>query len=255
MQKIFFILLASVLASSNITNAANKNEPVSSNTGSVKKIVKWVDRSGVTHYGDKLPAQEAGRNSSEINNQGIVVKQIIIGDKKNEVIDQQKLEQVRKEKILLASYTNPEEIDLARDRNLQLDQAALQALTQQKINLTFRTTRNNKAIEGFQARKKPLPPYLIDELKQAKTESANVDKQLMQRKLSMQATRKRYAEEKAQFIALKYPDGAPAVITESSAKPADTPKTEAAATAISEAAKTSTPTTTKPVTKTTHAKP
>ena len=198
MQKIISIFAVSILVLSGVAYADGT------------KIVKWVDSSGVTHYGDKLPAQEAGRNSSEINNQGIVVKQIIIGDKKNEGINQQKLEQERKEKILLASYTNPEEIDLARDRNLQLDQAALQALTQQKINVTTRTTRNNKAIEDFQARKKPLPPYLIDELKLAKTESANIDKQLAQLKLSMEATRKHYAEEKARFIALKYPDGAPA---------------------------------------------
>lgn len=220
-----------------------------------KKIVKWVDSSGVTHYGDKLPAQEAGRNNVEMNNQGIVVKQNNISDKKNEVIDQQKLEQERKEKTLLASYTNPEEIDLARDRNLQLDQAAIQALTQQKINITTRTARNNKTAQSFQARKKPLPPYLIEELKLSKTESANVEKQLMQRKLSMEATRKHYAEEKARFIALKYPDGAPATVTESSAKPSYTPKTEASATAISEATKTRTPTTTKPVTKITPAKP
>ena len=198
MQKIISIFAASILVLSGSAYADGT------------KIVKWVDSSGITHYGDKLPAQEAGRNSSEMNNQGIVVKQIIIGDKKNEGINQQKLEQERKEKILLASYTNPEEIDLARDRNLQLDQAALQALTQQKINVTTRTTRNNKAIEDFQARKKPLPPYLIDELKLAKTESANIDKQLAQLKLSMEATRKHYAEEKARFIALKYPDGTPA---------------------------------------------
>ena len=123
--------------------------------------------------------------------------------KKNEVIDQQKLEQARKEKILLASYTNPEEIDLARDRNLQLDQAALQALTQQKMNVTTRITRNNKTAQGFQSRKKPIPPYLSEDLKLSKTESANIDKQLAQRKLSMEATRKHYAEEKARFIALK----------------------------------------------------
>lgn len=218
MQKIISIFAASLLVLSGAAYADGT------------KIVKWVDSSGITHYGDKLPAQEAGRNSSEMNNQGIVVKQIIIGDKKNEGINQQKLEQERKEKILLASYTNPEEIDLARDRNLQLDQAALQALTQQKINVTTRTTRNNKAIEDFQARKKPLPPYLIGELKLAKTESANIDKQLAQLKLSMEATRKHYAEEKARFIALKYPDGAPAgtnadkvgVVPSNSSKPAAT---------------------------------
>ena len=58
----------------------------------------------------------------------------------------------------------------------------------------------------------------------AKTESANIDKQLAQLKLSMEATRKHYAEEKARFIALKYPDGAPSVALESTAKPGDTLK-------------------------------
>ncbi len=170
-----------------------------------KKIVKWVDSSGATHYGDKLPAQEAGRNNSEMNNQGMVVKHNIVADKKNDALDQEKIDKERKDKILLASYTNAEEIDLARDRNLQMDQAAVQALTQQKINATNRTMRNNKTAESFRARKKPLPAYLSDELRVSKLESANIDNQLAQRKLSMQATRERYAEEKARFIMLKQP--------------------------------------------------
>jgi hypothetical protein len=197
MQKISLIFLVGALAMSNMAAADGK------------KIVKWVDSKGVTQYGDKLPASEAGRSNSEINKQGMVVKKNVTADKSNEALDQQKLEQERKNKILLASYTKADEIDLARDRNLQMDQAAVQALTQQKINITSRTSRNNKTAEGFRARKKPLPAYLSDELKLSKTESANIDKQLAQRKLSMETTRKRYAEEKSRFIALKYPDGMP----------------------------------------------
>ena len=197
MKKIIAMLAASLLVLSGTAYADGK------------KIVKWVDSSGVTHYGDKLPTQEAGRNNSEMNNQGIVVKRNVTSDKKNEATDLQKLEQDRKDKILLASYTNPDEIDLARDRNLQLDQAAIQALTQQKINISTRTVRNNKTAEGFSARKKPIPPYLTEELKLSKTESANVDKRLAQHQLSMENTRKHYAEEKVKFIALKYPDGLP----------------------------------------------
>ena len=197
MKKIIAMLAASLLVLSGTAYADGK------------KIVKWVDSSGVTHYGDKLPTQEAGRNNSEMNNQGIVVKRNVISDKKNDVTDQQKLDQERKDKILLASYTKPDEIDLARDRNLQLDQAAIQALTQQKINISTRTARNNKTAEGFSARKKPIPPYLSEELKLSKTESANVDKRLAQHQLSIENTRKHYAEEKVKFIALKYPDGLP----------------------------------------------
>jgi hypothetical protein len=215
MQKIIIILAASIFTFSNILHAANKNEPTSANAGSGKKIVKWIDSRGVTQYGDKLPAQDAGRNSSEMNNQGMVVKRNVVTDKKDEASGQEKLEHERKDKILLASYTNAEEIDLARDRNLQMDLASMQALTQQKVNVANRTARNNKTAESFRKRKKPLPPYLVEELKLSKIESASIDKQLAQRKLSMETTKARYAEEKARFIALKQPmlDNSPAATT------------------------------------------
>jgi hypothetical protein len=205
MQKILFILVAAIFAISNIAHAANKNEVATSNSGSGKKIVKWVDSSGVTHYGDKLPAQEAGRNNAEMNSQGMVLKHNVKVDPKNEILDQQKLDKERKDKILLASYTNAEEIDLARDRNLQTDLAAIQALSQQKISTANRSARNNKTAQNFRARNKPLPPYLSEELRLSKIESANIDKQMAQRKLNMEATRKRYAEDKERFIALKQP--------------------------------------------------
>lgn len=187
------ILLVSLVAMSNTAVADSK------------KIVKWVDSKGVTQYGDKMPASDAGRNNAEMNTQGMVVKKNIAADKSNELQDQQKLEQERKDKILLASYTKAEEIDLAKERNLELDKAALQALSQQKINVTNRTARNNKLAESLKARKKPLPAYLSDELKLSKTEITNIDKQITQRKLSMAATSARYAEEKSRFIALKQP--------------------------------------------------
>lgn len=187
------ILLVSLVAMSNPAMADSK------------KIVKWVDSKGVTQYGDKMPASDAGRNNAEMNTQGMVVKKNIAADKSNELQDQQKLEQERKDKILLASYTKAEEIDLAKERNLELDKAALQALSQQKINVTNRTARNNKLAESLKARKKPLPAYLSDELKLSKTEITNIDKQITQRKLSMAATSARYAEEKSRFIALKQP--------------------------------------------------
>ena len=192
MHKVKLLVLICLLALTNLAIAEGK-------------IVKWVDKNGVTQYGDKLPASEAGRNNAEMNTQGRVLKKNVAADKSNEAIDLQKIEQDRKDKILLASYTNAEEIDLARERNLQMDKAAMQALTQQKLNVVARNTRNNKSADGFKARKKPVPAYLLDELKLAKVEIMNIDKQLAQRKLSMEATGERYTAESARFIALKQP--------------------------------------------------
>jgi hypothetical protein len=172
-----------------------------------KKIVKWVDSQGVTHYGDKLPTQETGRSNVEMDNRGIVVKKNVVLNQQSAAIDhqkeQEKLDQERRDKILLASYTKAEEIDLARDRNLETDQATLQALMQQKLVTANRTTRNNKTAQSLRDRNKPIPTHLSEELKLSQIESDNIDKQIKQRRLNMQATSKRYAEEKTRFIALK----------------------------------------------------
>ncbi len=173
------------------------------NTGNSKRIVKWVDSQGVTHYGDKLPAQEAGRSNSELTTQGVVVKQNVKDMPKSDQESAQRLAQQRKDNILLASYTKVEEIDMARDRYLQMDQAAIQALSSQKESVNGRLARNNKTAESFRTRKKPLPAYLDDEIKIAKGEMVRIDQQIAVHKQSMLDTNKRFADEKARFIALK----------------------------------------------------
>ncbi len=194
-------------------------------------IVKWVDSNGVTHYGDKLPAEEAGRKNSEINTRGIVVKQNNIkADPASDADNQQKLEQARKDKILTASYTNANEIDLARERSLEMDKAALTSLSAQKENVTARITRNNQTAEGFKKRNKPLPANLESEFKEAVAQSARIDKQMTERKLAMETTKKNYAADKERFIALKQASGAPI--------PA--PTTEASPAVVSESTKTGT---------------
>ena len=65
MQKISMLIIFSLLAMSNMAAAEGK------------KIVKWVDSKGVTQYGDKMPASDAGRNNSEMNTQGMVIKKNI----------------------------------------------------------------------------------------------------------------------------------------------------------------------------------
>ena len=172
-----------------------------------KKIVKWVDSSGVTHYGDKLPSQESGRSNVEMSNRGIILKKNVVLNQQAAEQDyqkqQEKLVQERRDKVLLASYTNIEEIDLARDRHLETDKAAIQALMQHKLVNANRTTRNNKTAQGFKDQNKAVPAYLTDELKLAQSESDRLNKQIEQRKLNMLATSQYFATEKTRYEALK----------------------------------------------------
>jgi Domain of unknown function (DUF4124) len=180
------------------------------NNAHAGKIVKWVDSNGVTQYGDKLPPEYAGRKNSEINDRGVVVKQNNVkSDSVSDITNQQNLEQARKDKILLASYSNANEIDLARERSLEMDKAALTSLSAQKENITARIARNNQTVDSFKKRNKPLPVNLETEFKDAVAQSARIDKQMADRKLAMEVTKKSYAADKERFTALKQSSGAP----------------------------------------------
>lgn len=173
------------------------------------KIVKWKDSNGVTHYGDKLPSQEAGRSNTELRNNGMVIKQNIIVDKSNAVDrqkDQERLAQEHADKVLLASYTNAKEIDLACERNLETDQAALESLTQQQRSILSKSVRNKKIEQDLKSKNKPIPAHLTEEIQQSRTQIDSTNKQIAKRKQNMEITRKRYAEEKTRFVALKQSD-------------------------------------------------
>ena len=192
------------------------------------KIVKWVDKQGVTHYGDRPPSYEESKSNVELNNRGLIMKKNAPIEHKNEAQDLQQQQQDRKDKILLASYTNANEIDLARDRSLELNKAAMTSLTSQKENIAARIARNATTADGFKQRNKPLPANLDKEFKDTLAQSSRIDKQLADRKLEMEQTRKNYADDKARFLILKQPvdanPTAPAAVPATSV--AETPTVE-----------------------------
>lgn len=199
MQKILRCCLATLLLAGIVSPSFAGDDKA----GSDKRIVKWIDTRGVTHYGDKLPAQEAGRDNTEMTKQGIVVKSHVQRSQTVASEDQEKLAQQHQDAILLASYTNAEEIDLARARNLELNQATLQALSIQKENVNARLQRNVQSADRWTKKEQPVPDYLAKEIELAKAESSKLDQQIAAREAAMQVINTRYADEKSRFIAIK----------------------------------------------------
>ncbi len=192
-MKIFFwTLLLNVLVASGTTFADTK-------------ILKWVDKQGVTHYGDRPPSFEESKSNVEMNKRGQVVKKNDYTVKKINNQDLQQGNQDRKDKILLASYTSASEIDLARDRSLEMNKASLTSLASQKENLAARIARNNATADSFKKRNKPLPANLDKEFKDAIASANILDKQMVARKLEMEQTNQNYTQDKARYLILKQP--------------------------------------------------
>ncbi len=167
------------------------------------RIVKWKDEKGVTHYGDKIPTQYINQESSEINKQGVTVKHHKPVSSQDQAIDLAKREQDKKDKALLGAYTNAEEIDLARDRNVQLDLIALESLNQEKITQQKKLSANKKLAENYTKRKKPVPEDLTEAISNNQKEIVQISQRTQERKQIIEKTRQRFDENKKRYLELK----------------------------------------------------
>ena len=127
---------------------------------------KWVDEKGVVHYTDKLPPDAVDKASIELNKQGVPIKQTdkALTPEQRRAIEQDadktrdaqraKEEHERRDRALVASYTNEAEIDLARNRSLQTinnvilsSQAFSEQLNKRKVDVeTKRDESKGKAL-------------------------------------------------------------------------------------------------------------
>jgi hypothetical protein len=169
-----------------------------------KRILKWKDDKGVTQYGDKIPAQYSNRENSVINQQGITVKRNKPYVYQDIAADQAKIEQGKKDRALLSAFTHEDEIDLARDRHLQLDKVTLEGLQMQKTNSQKRLAETQKYAGTYAKQKKAIPADVSADIKTTQSEITKLDQQIAERKVVMENTRKRFDEDKKRYVELKY---------------------------------------------------
>jgi DNA repair exonuclease SbcCD ATPase subunit len=190
MPRIIFLLLIGALAISNIAHA---------------KIVKWVDSKGVTHYGDKLPPQEAGRSNSVISKEGMVIRKNdpSINSAAKTEIDQKLAEQNRMDSSLLASYSSEEEIDLAKSRNIKADETALDSLNQHLKAVNVTLIKNMQTVADLQKRKQKIPASLTEQIKNNQADINKTLTHIETTKKSIADISLRYENEKKRYVEIK----------------------------------------------------
>lgn len=164
------------------------------------KIMKWVDEQGTTHYGDTLPPQYSGKESN-ISPRGM--PQTDTANSAASDTPGKDSEQARRDRTLQAVYSSEQEIDLARDRNLQMDQAMLEGLEQRKLSVTARLQELKNLEAGYIKRGQPVPKDFKKDFKGALLDIGKIDEQIAERKHHMETMRLRFENDKKRFIELK----------------------------------------------------
>lgn len=165
------------------------------------KILKWVDENGVTHYGDTIPPQYAGKSKITISPRGIAHPDATT--KPAETAISKETEQSRRDRTLQSVYSSEQEIDLARDRNLQMDEAMLEGLEQRKLGAAARLQSLKQNEGSIKTRNKPIPNELKKDIKDANQEIGKIDEQIVERKQHMDTTRQRFESDKRRFNELR----------------------------------------------------
>ncbi len=92
---------------------------------------RWVDDDGIVHFGDRIPPEYAEKPKQVLNDQGITVDHLqgkksaeeLEAERVAEVIRQKQELQRRADVALLSTYVNVNEIEMHRDRRVELFQA------------------------------------------------------------------------------------------------------------------------------------
>jgi hypothetical protein len=94
-------------------------------TSNGRKVYKWVDEQGMTHYGDHIPPEYAADEQHVINAQGVETDTLAAQKTPQQLAaeDQKKLEaeqRAGRDKNLLSTYVSVQEIERLRDQRLSL---------------------------------------------------------------------------------------------------------------------------------------
>lgn len=167
------------------------------------RIVKWKDEKGITHYGDSIPPQYADRDNSLMNKQGITIQQNKPNVPQDKEAELAKLEQDKKDRALLGTFSNANEIDLTRDRNLEPELLALKNLQQDRAIAQKKVDKSQAAADIFNKSKKAVPASASSELKANKDGLAKIDQRISERQLAVDNIRKRFEDDKKRYLTLR----------------------------------------------------
>jgi len=161
-----------------------------------QKLYRWVDREGIIHFGDTIPAQYAELEKQVVNEHGITVD-VMRGKKTaEEIAEETRQEELRVQRVLqrradmalLATYLSIEEIIMHRDRRIELFQA------QARVTELYLKTRENR-LEELRAEAQKFKPYSED------PDAEMIDPQLASDISSTKATIERHRRNLEKFNA------------------------------------------------------
>ena len=182
-----------------------------------KKLYRWVDRNGQVHYGDSIPPEYAEQDRDVLNRQGVPIAReegLVTEDEARAKAAAEKAardEQKRKlrDRVLLQTYQSVGELEVLRDRRLELVDAQLTIQEQSLANLRTKRVQFEKQATRYKPLNNdpaapPLPEELALDLRRSASDILTQQENLVKRReerenirQSFESDIKRYKELRA----------------------------------------------------------
>jgi len=174
---------------------------------------RCTGKDGKKYYGQSVPPQCLGMPVEQLDAQGMVTKRIGAAAsaterekkaaedeerKKREIVAK---EEGRRSRALLATYTSAKEIDNARVRALEENQAAVKDVEGKIVLLRKRQAGLTKELDFFQGKNKP-PAKLQQDIKDAEIDIKAQEGLLAAKKKEVDSINAKYDDDKKRYLEL-----------------------------------------------------
>jgi hypothetical protein len=162
-----------------------------SDPGRGVKAYKWVDKDGVTHYGDTVPPEYSEQRREELNSQGVPLREVQrqLSPAEAQVAQQKAADEQKRRQhdaFLLTTYTRVSDIEQVRDERVALIDGQMElargtlAVSDQRITaLQARLVTFRPYSASPTARR--VPDQLAEEVVRTLSERRSTQAQLQQR--------------------------------------------------------------------------
>ena len=168
---------------------------------------------GKKYYGQSMPMQCLGQPVEQLNAQGLVIKRIdaaaSVAEREKKAADEEERkkreavskEEGRRNRALLATYTNEKDIDQARARALQDNQGAVKDIEKRITGLKTRLAEQKKELEFYSGKNKP-PAKLAADVKNTEFDIETQEDLMSKKKKEVEQINMRYDDDKKRYIEL-----------------------------------------------------
>jgi hypothetical protein len=177
------------------------------------KLYKWVDDQGVTHYGDSIPPEYAGREQHVINSQGVETDRVEAQKTTEQLAaeEQKKLDaeqSAARDKNLLNTYVAVSEIERLRDQRLALLSDQVKVTSQFLEILDGRMKKLKAASMRFKPysddpKAPPMSDQLADDLVRVGNDIRTQEENLREKRAEEAAMSKQFESDIERFKQLK----------------------------------------------------